>query len=127
MSAKCPICHNEYFIVKDIVFTGLGKQGYPFGKKAYIAKCSKCGYQLDPCFSEEETLLRIRSFATDVLVSSLVMHKNLNKVTHHPKTITQEELEKRLKKAIEQGTKDFADVEDVTKYVEDLRGRGENL
>ena len=30
--------------------------------------------------------------ATDVLVSSLVMHKNLNKVTHHPKTITQEEL-----------------------------------
>lgn len=31
------------------------------------------------------------------------------------------------KKAIEQGTKDFADVEDVTKYVEDLRGRGENL
>lgn len=124
---KCPICHNEYFIVKDIVFTGLGKQGYPFGKKAYISKCSNCGYQLDPCFSEEETLLRIRGFATDILVSSLVMHKNLNKVTHHPKTITQEELEKRLKKAIEQGTKDFADVEDVTKYVEDLRGRGENL
>lgn len=61
---KCPICHNEYFIVKDIVFTGLGKQGYPFGKKAYISKCSKCGYH---------------------------------------------------------------DVEDVTKYVEDLRGRGENL
>lgn len=29
------------------------------------------------------------------------MHKNLNKVTHHPKTITQEELEKRLKKASE--------------------------
>lgn len=122
MSAKCPICHNEYSIVKDIVFTGLGKQ-----EKAYIAKCSKCGYQLDPCSSEEEVLLRIRSFATDVLVSSLVMHKNLNKVTHHPKTNTQEELEKRLKKAIEQGTKDFADVEDVTKYVEDLRGRGENL
>ena len=81
MSAKCPICHNEYFIVKDIVCTGLGKQGYPFGKKAYIPKCSKCGYQLDPCFSEEETLLRISRFATDILVSSLVMHKNLNKVT----------------------------------------------
>lgn len=127
MSAKCPICHNEYFIVKDLLFTGMGPQGVHLGSKVYIAKCSKCGYQLDPCSSEEEVLLRIRSFATDVLVSSLVMHKNLNKVTHHPKTNTQEELEKRLKKAIEQGTKDFADVEDVTKYVEDLRGRGENL
>lgn len=26
MSAKCPICHNEYFIVKDIVCTGLGNK-----------------------------------------------------------------------------------------------------
>ena len=49
--------------------------------------------------------------------------RDRNKVTHHPKTITQEELEKRLKKVIEQGTKDFADVEDVTKYVEELRGK----
>lgn len=38
---KCPICHNEYFIVKDIVCTGLGKQGYPFGKKAYLLKDMK--------------------------------------------------------------------------------------
>lgn len=116
---KCPICHNEYFIVKDLLFTGMGPQGVLLGSKVYIPKCSNCGYQLDPCSSEEEVLLRIRGFATDILVYSLVMHKNLNKVTHHPKTITQEELEKRLKKAIEQGTKDFADVEDVTKYVED--------
>ena len=125
MSAKCPICYNEYFIVKDLLFAGMGPQGVPLGSKIYIPKCSNCGYQLDPCSSEEEALLRIRRFATDVLVSSLVMHKNLNKVTHHPKTITQEELEKRLKKAIEQGTKDFADVEDVTKYVEELRGYNE--
>lgn len=127
MSAKCPICYNEYFIVKDLLFAGMGPQGVPLGSKIYIPKCFSCGYSLDMCASKEDALLRIRRFATDVLVSSLVMHKNLNKVTHHPKTITQEELEKRLKKAIEQGTKDFADVEDVTKYVEDLRGRGENL
>lgn len=98
---KCPICHNEYFIVKDLLFTGMGPQGVPLGSKVYIPKCSNCGYQLDPCSSEEEVLLRIRGFATDILVYSLVMHKNLNKVTHHPKTITQEELEKRLKKASE--------------------------
>lgn len=24
MSAKCPICHNEYFIVKDLLFAGMG-------------------------------------------------------------------------------------------------------
>lgn len=127
MSVKCPICYNEYFIAKDLLFTGMGPQGVPLGSKVYIPKCSKCGYQLDHCSSEEEALLRIKKFATDILVHALVMHKDLNKVTHHPKTITQEELEKRLKKVIKQGTKDFADVEDVTKYVEDLRGRGEEL
>lgn len=109
---KCPICHNEYFIVKDLLFTGMGPQGVPLGSKVYIPKCSNCGYQLDPCSSEEEVLLRIRGFATDILVYSLVIHKNLNKVTHHPKKITQEELEKRLKKAIEQGTKAFNNLPD---------------
>lgn len=82
---KCPICHNEYFIVKDLLFTGMWPQGVPLGSKVYIPKCSNCGYQLDLCSSEEEVLLRIRGFATDILVYSLVMHKNLNKVTHHPK------------------------------------------
>lgn len=66
MSAKCPICHNEYFIVKDLLFTGMGPQGVPLGSKVYIPKCSNCGYQLDPCSSEEEVLLRIRGFATDI-------------------------------------------------------------
>lgn len=33
---KCPICHNEYFIVKDLLFTGMGPQGVPLGSKVYI-------------------------------------------------------------------------------------------
>lgn len=41
---KCPICHNEYFIVKDLLFTGMGPQGVPLGSKVYIPKCSNCGY-----------------------------------------------------------------------------------
>lgn len=114
-------------IIEDDLYEGMGPQGIPVLRTIYIPKCFSCGYSLDMCASKEDALLRIRRFATNILTSSLVMHNNLNKVTHHPKTITQEELEKRLKKAIEQGTKDFADVEDVTKYVEDLRGRGEEL
>ena len=37
MSAKWPICHNEYFIVKDLLFTGMGPQGVPLGSKIYIS------------------------------------------------------------------------------------------
>lgn len=75
---KCPICHNGYFIVKDLLFTGMGPQGVPLGSKVYIPKCSNCGYQLDPCSSEEEVLLRIRGFATDILKK-----KNIIKISFY--------------------------------------------